>query len=70
MVCLGSLVFGAVLWEAVVRVNAVMHPESPVFTSDSLRIQLFFSALVVLLLLVGWQMARGLVRQIKVHRPR
>ena len=70
VVCLGSLVYGAALWEAVTRVNAVMHPESPVFTSDSLRIQLFFSALVVLLLLVGWQMARGLVRRIKIHRPR
>ncbi len=36
----------------------VMHPSSPILTSDAWRIQLFFSGLVFLALLAVWQMSR------------
>ena len=65
VVCAGSLVYGVALWVALIRVNTILHPASPIFTSDSLRIQLFFVALLVLLLLFGWQIVRWLVRKIK-----
>ncbi len=36
----------------------VMHPVSPIFSSDATRIQLFFVGLVALTLLADWQVAR------------
>lgn len=36
----------------------VMHPASPILSSDALRIQLYFFGLVLLSLLAMWQMAR------------
>ena len=65
LVCLGSLAYGVALWAALGSVNNILHPDSPILTSDSLRIQLFFGALLVLSLLVGWQIATWLVRKIK-----
>ncbi len=65
VVCAGSLVYGVALWVSLIKVNTVLHPASPIFTSDSLRIQIFFVALLVLLLLFGWQITRWLVRKIK-----
>ena len=65
LVCLGSLAFGVALWVALGNVSNILHPDSPIFTSDSLRIQLFFGALLVLSLLAGWQVARWLARKIQ-----
>jgi hypothetical protein len=65
VVCLGSLAYGVALWVAVGSVNTVLHPNSPIFTSDSLRIQLYFLALLILMLLFGWQIARWVARKIK-----
>jgi hypothetical protein len=36
----------------------VMHPTSPILTSDAWRIQLFFGGLVLLTLIAAWQIAR------------
>lgn len=36
----------------------VMHPASPILTSDAWRIQLFFGGLVLLTLIAAWQIAR------------
>ena len=65
LVCLGSLAYGVALWAALGNVNNILHPDSPIFTSDSLRIQLYFGALLILSMLFGWQIARWLVRKIK-----
>ena len=40
--------------------ESVMHPESPIFNSDSRNIQLFFAALLLLALLAAGQLTRWL----------
>jgi hypothetical protein len=38
--------------------EAVLHPVSPVFSSRSVPIRLFWAVLLVLLVLLAWQVAR------------
>lgn len=45
---LANLGFGAALWYFLGTIENVLHPDSPIFTSGSLRIQVFFSLLVLL----------------------
>ena len=53
----GNLIFGvALVWQLQGAQN-VLHPDSPVFTSESTRIKLFFTILLVLALLLGAQVA-------------
>lgn len=54
--------FGALAW-ALVRTPEVMHPSSPIFSSGSFPIEIFFLSLVALCLVTGWQLARWLVRR-------
>jgi len=56
----GNLVFLVALFFALRSTENVMHPASPIFGSDAGRIQLFFIALVGLVLLALWQVARWL----------
>ena len=65
LVCLGSLGFGVALWVALGEISNILHPDSPIFTSDSLIIQLFFAALAVLSVWIGWQIARWLYHRIR-----
>ena len=54
---LGNLGFGAALWWSTLTAEAILHPESPVFASNSPRIQVFFALLVLLSLAFGGQLA-------------
>lgn len=63
IICLGSLVFGVTLWIKLGEITNVLHPDSPVYTSDSLLIQVFFSILLVPSVLAGWQIAHFLYRK-------
>lgn len=54
----GNLGFAIALLWGMYGVDAVMHPESPVMNSGARDIQFFFLALLVMLLLVAWQVAR------------
>ena len=65
LVCLGSLAFGVALWAALGGITNILHPDSPVYTSESFLIQAFFTVLLILALLAGWQIAWFLVRRIK-----
>jgi hypothetical protein len=65
LICLGSLIYGVVLWIALGEIENILHPDSPIFTSDSIRIQLFFIVLLILSVLIGWQIARWLYGKIK-----
>ena len=58
---LGNLGFAAVVLWGMSGLQTVLHPESPIFSSDARGIQIFFFGLVVLLLLLAWQIA-GLLR--------
>jgi hypothetical protein len=51
----GNLIYLVTLVYTLNTTEQVMHPPSPIFTSDSLRIQLFFSALVALCLVAALQ---------------
>jgi hypothetical protein len=54
-----NLVFFIVLMVSISGTREIMHPRSPIFTSDSRMIQIYFCVLVVTMLLIGWQIARG-----------
>jgi hypothetical protein len=60
LVCLGSLVYGVALWVALGDATNVLHPDSPIYTSGSLPIELFFTLLLFLTLLLATQIARYL----------
>jgi len=53
-----NLVFGVMLWWLLGNIQNVLHPDSPILQSDSLRIQIFFVVLLVLSLLFGVLLAR------------
>ena len=53
----GNVAFAAVLLVALRSVPNVMHPASPIFSSDALRIQFYFLLLVVMVLLAALQVA-------------
>lgn len=53
-----NLVFVAALLLALQNTQNVMHPPSPILSSDAQRIQLYFFTLLGLTLLAGWQVAR------------
>lgn len=53
-----NLLFGIALWWFLGNIQNVLHPDSPIFTSNSIRIQVFFVALLALSLLFGGLLAR------------
>lgn len=55
---LGNLSFVGLLLYALVRTENVMHPASPILTSDAWLIRLYFFGLLGLTLLAAWQIAR------------
>jgi hypothetical protein len=57
LTALGNLAFGLALWIGLANVQNVLHPDSPIFGSGSVRIELFFSALVLLSLFCMLQIA-------------
>ncbi len=55
--------FFAALWITLRSAEQVMHPPSPILTSDSIVIRLFFFLLVGLCLLSAWQFSLWLHRR-------
>jgi hypothetical protein len=53
-----NLVYALILVYVLGTTDQVMHPGSPIFTSGSGRIQIYFLTLLVLTLLAAWQLAR------------
>lgn len=51
---------GSLLW-SLSRAEQVMHPPSPIASSDSSLIQIYFAGLVLLCLLTGWSLSRLLL---------
>ena len=64
----GNVVFLVALFFALRSTENVLHPTSPIFSSDAWRIQLFFIALVGLVSFAEWQLARWL-RQLEDRQP-
>jgi hypothetical protein len=63
-----NLVYGVILAFALRSADQVMHPPSPILTSDAWRIQLFFAGLVGLTLLAAWQVARWFLSAQPIER--
>lgn len=55
---LGNLAYAAAVLVVMTSVQAILHPESPIFTSGERQIQLFFLGLLILLLALVFQVAR------------
>ena len=57
---LANLVYGAALWLTLGELTNVLHPDSPIFDSGSLRIEFIFVVMLALTLLLGAQITWGL----------
>lgn len=57
-----NLAFIAILGLALTGTKEVMHPRSPILTSDSSMIQIYFFSLIAVTLLTAWQIARLLLK--------
>lgn len=55
---LANLIFFGVLVFVLQSTDQVLHPPSPILTSESLNIQIYFICLVALTLMAAWQVAR------------
>ncbi len=55
-----NLIYLAVLVWSLVQTEQVLHPPSPILTSGSESIQLFFAGLVAICVLAAWQLTRWL----------
>lgn len=55
----GNLIFITILMAVLSDTREVMHPNSPIFSSDSLLIQAYFITLVSMMLLIAWQIVRS-----------
>jgi len=68
MVSGANLIFGVVLWVWLGSIENVLHPDSPIFQSDAVRIQAFFVILLALSLLFGsllaWQLFKAASRRL------
>ena len=53
-----NFIYIVVLFLALADTQNVMHPPSPILSSDSSNIRLFFALLLLALLLAAWQIAR------------
>jgi hypothetical protein len=53
----GNIAFAGALLVALRSIPNVMHPASPIFSSDAMRIQFYFLLLVVMVLLAALQVA-------------
>ncbi len=58
---LANALFAGALFAALLKAEAVMHPASPITSSDSALIQSFFLALLAACLLACWLLARWLL---------
>jgi hypothetical protein len=66
---MANLLFGGALWVMIDTAATEMHPVSPIFGSDALGIQVYFVALLVLVLLLGVQVAIWIRGVIVKHAP-
>ncbi len=57
-----NLLYGTALWWSMTHLQSVLHPDSPVMQSGSLRMQLFFAGLLILMFCLGYQVFRILLR--------
>lgn len=55
--CAANLGFGMALWVGLGNVQNVLHPDSPIFGSGAVTIEVFFVVLLGLVLFLGLQMA-------------
>lgn len=65
---LGNLVFGVALLVSLRTAGNILHPDSPVFSSNSIRIRVFFVGLVALSMLFSAQLAAWLRRKTTANR--
>lgn len=60
-----NIVFGAALWVSLGSVQNVLHPDSPILTSDAVRIQVFFFLLLFLSVIFGAVLSRFFYRWLR-----
>ncbi len=65
LACLANLVYGAALWVVLGGLTNVLHPDSPIFNSGSVRIEIYFIVLLALTFFLGAQITFLFWRNIK-----
>lgn len=66
---IANIGFGVALWYFLGSIENILHPDSPIFTSGSVRIQVFFSLLLVLSMVFGALLAVILFRAARRRAP-
>ncbi len=64
-----NFLFGTALWWSLGSIQNVLHPDSPIFQSDSIRIQVFFMVLTALSIIFGAILTRLFYRSLPPARP-
>ena len=59
----GNIIYIGVLLFMLGRTKDIMHPDSPIFSSESQTIQVYFVLLLFLMLTAAWQVARMLYQK-------
>lgn len=65
---IANLGFGIALIWSLRSTQDVLHPSSPIYQSDARLIQIFFTSLVILTLLLAWQVARFWMQRENAHQ--
>jgi len=60
---LANLIFAAASWVLIFRTELVMHPASPIFSSDSSAIKIFPLLIAAVLAFAGFQIVRYLINR-------
>ena len=64
----GNVIFVGVLLVMLRTTQDVMHPASPIFSSDSTMIQVYFIVLLLFIMIFAWQIARILKDRISLSK--
>jgi uncharacterized membrane protein YoaK (UPF0700 family) len=64
-----NVAFAVVLFTALATTQDIMHPASPIFSSGSARIQVFFVTLLILTIILAGQVALLWLRLERVKVP-
>lgn len=63
-----NLIYGIVLFSSMIGVNSILHPDSPIFSSESRTIQIYFAGIFIFLVASALQLTSLLMQHIPPRR--
>jgi len=65
---IGNILFAGALFYTMSQIGSVLHPESPIFSSNALGIQIYFLAILILVSFLLWLFTQWLYQRTKDRR--